>query len=56
MSQRAETVRLKGQDYRELAPRELRRRVGMVMQMAYLFPGTVAAKHRVSDHGNAAKD
>src|SRR5882672_5998898 len=37
------TVRLKGQDYRELAPRELRQRVGMVMQMAYLFPGTVAA-------------
>lgn len=37
------TVRLKGQDYRELAPRDLRRRVGMVMQMAYLFPGTVAA-------------
>jgi putative ABC transport system ATP-binding protein len=37
------TARLKGQDYRELAPRELRRRVGMVMQMAYLFPGTVAA-------------
>ena len=37
------TVQLRGQDYRELAPRELRRRVGMVMQMAYLFPGTVAA-------------
>jgi putative ABC transport system ATP-binding protein len=37
------SVRLKGQDYRDLAPRELRRRVGMVMQMAYLFPGTVAA-------------
>jgi len=37
------TVCLNGQDYRELAPRELRRRVGMVMQMAYLFPGTVAA-------------
>jgi putative ABC transport system ATP-binding protein len=37
------TVRLNGQDYRELAPRELRRRVGMVMQAAYLFPGTVAA-------------
>jgi putative ABC transport system ATP-binding protein len=36
-------VRLNGQDYRELAPPELRRRVGMVMQMAYLFPGTVAA-------------
>jgi len=37
------TVCLNGQDYHELAPRELRRRVGMVMQMAYLFPGTVAA-------------
>jgi putative ABC transport system ATP-binding protein len=36
------TVLLYGQDYRELAPRELRRRVGMVMQAAYLFPGTVA--------------
>ena len=34
-------VRLNGQDYRELAPEELRRRVGMVMQFAYLFPGTV---------------
>jgi putative ABC transport system ATP-binding protein len=29
-------------DYRQLAPRELRRRVGMVMQRPYLFPGTVA--------------
>jgi putative ABC transport system ATP-binding protein len=37
------TVRLNGQDYRELAARELRRRVGMVMQVAHLFPGTVAA-------------
>jgi putative ABC transport system ATP-binding protein len=37
------TVCLNGQDYRELTPRELRRRVGMVMQMAYLFTGTVAA-------------
>jgi putative ABC transport system ATP-binding protein len=36
------TVRLNGQDYRGMAPRELRRRVGMVMQVAYLFPGTVA--------------
>jgi putative ABC transport system ATP-binding protein len=36
------TVRLNGQDYRALTPRELRRRVGMVMQVAYLFPGTVA--------------
>jgi putative ABC transport system ATP-binding protein len=37
------TVRLNGRDYRELAPQELRRRAGMVMQVAYLFPGTVAA-------------
>src|SRR2546423_2326198 len=37
------TVILDGADYREIAPRTLRRRVGMVMQMAYLFPGTVAA-------------
>jgi putative ABC transport system ATP-binding protein len=36
-------VLLDGQNYSEIAPRELRRRVGMVMQMAYLFPGTVAA-------------
>jgi len=35
------TVLLYGQDYRELAPRQLRRRVGMLMQAAYLFPGTV---------------
>ena len=36
------TVLLGGQDYRSIAPPQLRRRVGMVMQMAYLFPGTVA--------------
>lgn len=37
------TVLLHGEDYRGMAPRDLRRRVGMVMQTAYLFPGTVAA-------------
>lgn len=31
------TVRLNGIDTRTLAPRELRRRMGMVMQRAYLF-------------------
>jgi putative ABC transport system ATP-binding protein len=36
------TVRLNGEDYRGLPAQELRRRVGMVMQSAYLFPGTVA--------------
>jgi putative ABC transport system ATP-binding protein len=38
----AGTVQLNGEDYRKLAPEELRRRLGMVMQTAYLFPGTVA--------------
>lgn len=33
---------LLGEDYRSIAPQELRRRMGMMMQMAYLFPGTVA--------------
>jgi putative ABC transport system ATP-binding protein len=37
------TVLLDGKDYRTISPRDLRRRVGMVMQTAYLFPGTVAA-------------
>lgn len=36
------TVQLDGQDTREIPPRDLRRRIGMVMQRAYLFPGTVA--------------
>jgi putative ABC transport system ATP-binding protein len=39
----AGTVLLKAEDYRSIAPQELRRRVGMVMQTAYLFPGTIAA-------------
>jgi len=37
------TVLLNGQDYRTIPPRMLRTRVGMVMQMPYLFPGAVAA-------------
>lgn len=36
------TVYLNGQDYHSLPPRVLRQRVGMVIQTAYLFPGTVA--------------
>jgi putative ABC transport system ATP-binding protein len=36
------TVLLSGTDTRGMASRELRRRIGMVMQRAYLFPGTVA--------------
>ena len=36
------TVYLDGVDYRQIAPRELRRRVGMVLQRPFLFPGSVA--------------
>lgn len=37
------TALLKAIDYRSIAPQELRRLIGMVMQTAYLFPGTVSA-------------
>ncbi|HMH07593.1 MAG TPA: ATP-binding cassette domain-containing protein [Terriglobales bacterium] len=36
------TVFVEGTDYRNLAPRELRRKLGMVTQRPHLFPGTVA--------------
>ncbi|HZD51077.1 MAG TPA: ATP-binding cassette domain-containing protein [Silvibacterium sp.] len=39
-------ILLGGEDYRALPPRTLRRRVGMIMQRAYLFPGTVAENVR----------
>jgi len=35
------TVFLQGTDYRQIPPRELRRKLGMVTQRPYLFPGTV---------------
>ncbi len=34
------TVFVEGTDYRNLAPRELRRKLGMVTQRPFLFPGT----------------
>ncbi len=37
------TVYLDGVDYKTIAPRELRRRLGMVTQRPFLFPGTVAS-------------
>jgi len=37
----AGSILLEGVDYRQIPPRELRRRVGMVTQRAFLFPGTV---------------
>jgi putative ABC transport system ATP-binding protein len=36
------TVFLESTDYRKISPAELRRKVGMVTQRAFLFPGTVA--------------
>ena len=39
-------VFLEGQDYRQLPPRELRRRVCMVTQRPFLFPGNVASNLR----------
>jgi putative ABC transport system ATP-binding protein len=35
------TVFFEGEDYRHLSPRELRRRIGMVTQRPFLFPGSV---------------
>ncbi len=40
------SVFVDGVDYHEISARELRRRVGMIMQMPYLFPGTVAENIR----------
>jgi len=40
------TVFLDGQDYRQIEPRELRRRLGMVTQRPFLFPGDVASNLR----------
>jgi len=40
------TVHLDGVDYRTISPRDLRRRVGMVMQRPFLFSGDVAANLR----------
>ncbi len=40
------TVLLDGADYKTLPSGELRRRVGMVLQSPYLFPGTVAENLR----------
>jgi putative ABC transport system ATP-binding protein len=36
------TVLFEGEDYHRIPPRDLRRKIGMVTQTAYLFPGTVA--------------
>lgn len=40
------SVLIEGKDYREIPTRELRRRVGMVMQRPFAFPGSVAENLR----------
>jgi len=40
------TVFIEGKDYRGLEPRELRRKLGLVTQRPFLFPGTVAENLR----------
>lgn len=54
----AGTVYLEDQDYRQIPPRELRRRVGMVTQRPFLFPGDVAANLRFgpSQRGESLAD
>jgi len=52
------TVYLDGTDYRQIAPREVRRRAGMVMQRPFLFPGTLADNLRFgpSQRGEVLSD
>ena len=40
------TVFLEDQDYRQIPPQELRRRIGMMTQRPFLFPGDIAANLR----------
>jgi putative ABC transport system ATP-binding protein len=51
-------VVLQGQDIRQIPPRHLRRRLGLVMQQPHLFPGTVADNLRFGPeaHGETLSD
>jgi len=52
------TVLLEGDDYRDISPRDLRCKVEMVTQQAFLFPGTVADNVRFGprQHGEELAD
>jgi putative ABC transport system ATP-binding protein len=52
------TVYFEGLDYRQIPPRELRCRIGMVTQRPFLFPGTVADNVRFGpqQRGHALPD
>src|SRR5580658_6952961 len=51
-------VFLEGEDYRRIPPRELRRRVGMVTQRPFLFPGDITSNLRFgpAQRGEALPD
>lgn len=49
------TVYVMNEDYRQIPPRSLRRRLGMVMQQPYLFPGTVAENLRYGPNAHGEK-
>lgn len=52
------TVYLEGVDYKTIPPRELRRRLGMVTQRPFLFPGDIASNLRFGpqQRGEAVSD
>lgn len=52
------TVLFHGENYCGIEPRQLRRQIGMVMQQAYLFPGTAASNVRYgpAQHGDGISD
>jgi len=52
------TVLLEGTDYRNIPPPELRRRVGMVMQTAFLFPAPwpTTSRYGPRQHGEELSD
>ncbi len=52
------TVFVEGVDYRQIAPQEVRRKLGMVTQRPYLFPGTVEQNLRFGprQRGQALSD
>jgi putative ABC transport system ATP-binding protein len=49
------TVFFHGSDYRQLPPRELRRKVGMVLQAPNLFPGDVSSNVRFGPEQHGEK-
>jgi len=54
----AGTVYIDGTDFRQIVPQDLRRRIGLVTQRPYLFPGTVGGNLRFGpqQHGVQLSD